>query len=642
MRRSGRTQCWIWAAIAGLLAAAGCGTSSSASAARGKRVIVLGIDAMDPAFLERHWEALPNLDRLRRSGSFHRLATTIPPQSPVAWSTFITGMDPGGHGIFDFVHRDPLTRMPLSSMAETEPPKRTLPLGPYEIPLSGATVKRFRRGEAFWQILAARGIPVTILRMPNNFPPVECEGRTLAGMGVPDLRGTFGTFTFFTSEPGAVTREVAGGRILAVSPKGNHAELVLTGPANTLRKDRQPATVRISVDVDPHMPVALFRVEGHEFVLQQGEWSGWIRVRFALIPGLADAAGMLRVYARRLRPHLEIYVSPLNLDPADPEMPISTPPSYSRELARAVGPFYTQGMAEDTAALRRGVFTLEEYLRQSRMVSEEHLKLLRFELGRFRDGLLFFHFFGVDQDSHILWGKYEDKLVETYKLADAAVGEVLRKAPDATIVVMSDHGFSRFDRAVHLNTWLWKEGFLELDDPSSASNQELFPHVDWSRTQAYSLGLNAVYLNLAGREQGGIVEPGEEAERILEAIRERLLAWRDPADNRRVVDAVYRARDVYHGPALSAAPDLIVGWAPGYRSSWQTALGAVPPQVLEDNAEEWRGDHCIAAERVPGVLITNRKVRRPDPRLADLTVTLLGEFGVPPPPQMRGRPLLGR
>jgi len=207
---------------------------------------------------------------------------------------------------------------------------------------------------------------------------------------------------------------------------------------------------------------------------------------------------------------------------------------------------------------------------------------------------------------------------------------------------MSDHGFSRFDRAVHLNTWLWKEGFLELDDPSSASNQELFPHVDWSRTQAYSLGLNAVYLNLAGREQGGIVEPGEEAERILEAIRERLLAWRDPADNRRVVDAVYRARDVYHGPALSAAPDLIVGWAPGYRSSWQTALGAVPPQVLEDNAEEWRGDHCIAAERVPGVLITNRKVRRPDPRLADLTVTLLGEFGVPPPPQMRGRPLLGR
>lgn len=622
-----------------LLGAAGCG--GGASSAGAKRVIVLGIDGMDPGFLERHWDALPNLNRLRRSGGYARLATTIPPQSPVAWSTFMTGMDPGGHGIFDFVHRDPLTRMPLSSMAETLPPKRMLRLGPYEIPLSSAEVKRFRRGRAFWQILDEHGIPVTILRMPNNFPPVECHGRTLAGMGVPDLRGTFGTFTFFTTRPTETTREVPGGRIVAVSLHEGRAELVVAGPANTLRKDRRAPTVTILVDVDSEAPVALFRVQGEEFVLKQGEWSGWVRVRFPLVWGLADAAGMLRIYAKQLKPHLEVYVSPLNVDPEDPELPISTPHSYSRELAEAVGPFFTQGMAEDTAALRRGVFTLEEYLRQSRLVSQEHLRLLRFELSRFREGLLFFHFFGVDQDSHILWGKHEATLLETYKLADAALAEILQKAPDATVIVMSDHGFSSFDRAVHLNTWLWKEGFLELDDPANASSQELFPHVDWTRTQAYSLGLNAVYLNLAGRETGGVVEPGEEAEQILANIRERLLAWRDPATGKRVVDAVYLARDVYHGEAASSAPDLIVGWAPGYRSSWQTALGAVPALVIEDNKDEWRGDHCIAAERVPGVLITNRPIRHADPRLVDLTVTLLKEFGVPPLPQMRGRALLG-
>ncbi|MCS6952973.1 MAG: alkaline phosphatase family protein [Bryobacterales bacterium] len=631
---------WGALLVAGaLVAVVGCGGRPSRGA--GKRVIVLGIDGMDPQFLERHWEALPNLNRLRRSGSYARLATTIPPQSPVAWSTFMTGMDPGGHGIFDFVHRDPATRMPLSSMAEILPPRRMLQLGPYEIPLSRGEVKRFRRGKPFWQLLDEHGIPVTILRMPNNFPPVECRGRTLAGMGVPDLRGTFGTFTFFTTRPGESTRDVAGGQIVAVAMRDHRVELAVSGPVNTLRRDRRKAVVTVAVDVDPEAPVALFRVQGQEFVLRQGEWSDWVRVRFALVRGVAEVAGMFRIYAKRLKPYVEVYISPLNLDPEDPALPISTPPSYSRELARAVGPFFTQGMAEDTAALRRGIFTLEEYLQQSRLVSLEHLRLLRFELSRFQDGLLFFHFFGVDQDSHILWGEHEHRLLETYRMADAALGEVLQKAPDATVIVMSDHGFARFDRAVHLNTWLWKEGFLHLDDPSKASDQEGFPHVDWSRTRAYALGLNAVYLNLTGRETGGIVAPGSEAENLLREIRRRLLAWRDPATGAHAAEAVYLGRDVYRGAAAHEAPDLIVGWAPGYRASWQTALGAVPGIVAEDNRDEWRGDHCIAAERVPGVLIVNRPLRQAAPRLADLTVTLLREFGVPPPSPMRGRPLFG-
>ena len=143
--------------------------------------------------METHFAELPNLNTLRQRGSFRRLATTIPPQSPVAWSSVITGMDPGGHGIFDFVHRNPTTRMPVSSMAETTEPTRSLAIGPYLIPLSGGGVRSLRAGRAFWQMLDEHGVRSSVIRMPANFPPAECEADSLAGMGTPDMTGSFGS-----------------------------------------------------------------------------------------------------------------------------------------------------------------------------------------------------------------------------------------------------------------------------------------------------------------------------------------------------------------------------------------------------------------------------------------------------------------
>jgi len=288
-------------------------------------------------------------------------------------------------------------------------------------------------------------------------------------------------------------------------------------------------------------------------------------------------------------------------------------------------------MAQDTAAWRQGVFDRDEYIAQSRQVSLEHLKLLRYGLEHFHGGLLFYHFFGVDQDAHMLWGKYDDQLLETYKMVDHTIGWVREMAGDATLVIMSDHGFSTFDRAVHLNTWLMREGFLTLDDPQNAGNEELFPHVDWSRTQAYSVGLNGVYLNLRGREREGIVEPGGEAAAVLKRIAAKLQEARDPESGKPMVGGVSLTHST-----LEAAPDLIVGYMPGYRSSWQTALGAVPAVMVEDNTEAWRADHCIDARFVPGVLISNRKSRAADPHLYDLTVSLMQEFGVGPGPGMIG------
>ena len=589
------------------------------SEAHGRQVIVLGVDGMDPGFLERHWSDLPNVARLRGQGGFRRLGTTMPPQSPVAWSTFITGLDPAEHGIFDFVHRDPRTMQPFSSMSRTVEPRFQIPLGPYVLPLSSARVETLRKGEPFWRMLWDRHIPVTIMHMPTNFPP-ERVGAAISGMGVPDLRGTEGTFTFYTDDREEIARDVPGGRIVKVAAENGRYVLPVEGPPNPLRKDRRYATADLVVEADAERDAALLTTGSARAIVQRGEWSEWLRADFPLLGWLAGARGMFRVYAKEIHPRLELYVTPVNIDPRAPDLPISAPASFSRAVAGAIGPFYTQGIAEDTSAYRQGVLDLEEFLRQSTLVRDDEMKLLRYALDGFREGLLFFYFSSIDQGSHMLWGKHEPELLEIYRAVDAAIGEVCRRFPRADIVVMSDHGFNSFDRSVNLNTWLWEKGFLALQGPPRGDD-EGFADVDWTKTQAYALGLNGLYLNIAGREKNGILRQGAETAAAMQRLARELVEFRDPANGRQVVETA---------PATGAptGPDLIVGYGRGYRGSWETALGAVPRAILEDNTDVWIGDHCINAEDVPGVLLSNRLVRVERPSLRDVTVTILEMFGV--------------
>ncbi len=447
---------------------------------------------------------------------------------------------------------------------------------------------------------------MTVIRMPTNYPPIRA-GVALAGMGVPDLRGTFGTFTYFTDDPGEESRDVAGGRIVALRPlESNRAVLEIEGPPNSLRKDGRPTFVSVTLDVDPGEPVARITAGDTIAVVKQGEWSDWLSVQFPLIRGLATARGMIRIYARQLHPELQVYVSPVNVDPRAPELPVSEPAGYSREVARQIGPFYTQGIAEDTSALRQGVFDLPEFLSQSHEVLAEERRLLRYSLAHYQGGLLFFYFSAIDQNSHVLWGKHEPELLEIYRAVDASIGEVLRRAGDAEVIVMSDHGFTTFDRMVHLNAWLWTKGL-------------------WQTKKAYALGLNGLYVNAKGQERRD----------LLAELREQLLAWRDPANGNRVVTSVALTPEGTPG----SPPDMIVGYSPGYRVSWQTALGEAPPVIFEDNQDAWIGDHCIDAAAVPGVLFSSRPVRVSDPELKDLTVSILALFGVERGPGMTGRKL---
>lgn len=602
------------------------------------RLIVLGVDGMDPVFVEKHWPQLPNLDRLRRQGGFQRLATTNPPQSPVAWSAVITGLDPNGHGIYDFLHRDPQSITPYSSMAEAEEGHRSLSLGQWVLPLQAGSVRSLRHGQTFWELLGAGGIPAAVLRMPTNFPPVEFSGESLAGMGTPDLQGGFGTFTYFTSDPAATARLVSGGRIVQLAPGGSRAELSIFGPSNPFLKNHAPSTASLVVDADAAAGTARITSRSGQFVLRAGEWSPWIRLEFPLLDPLKGASGNVRILLQSVAPHLDVYVSAVNIDPLEPALPISTPATYSRTLAEALGSYSTQGIAEDTAALRAGVLTHDEFLQQAGHVLDESMAMFRHELDRYQDGLLFFYFSSVDQHSHVLWGSDDRRLAEVYARVDQAVGLAMQRlGANGTLIVMSDHGFSTFSRAIHLNAWLMREGFLTLSDPSATGDEELFAHVDWSQTQAYALGLNEIYLNLAGREPNGIVSAGAESRALMAKIRRRLLALKDPQSGRAAVREVYSSSQISAGPPPAHAPDLVVGYEPGFRASWQTALGAVPATVIADNSEAWLADHCIDPQFVPGVFVSNRLPRLANPHLRDIPVTILRFFGLTPPQVMTGK-----
>jgi predicted AlkP superfamily phosphohydrolase/phosphomutase len=610
---------------------------------------------MDPQLLHRYEQdgRMPNFQRLEREGSFRELRTSIPPQSPVAWSNVITGMNPGGHGVYDFIERDPNTMLPEFSMARVEAPAHTLSLGSWVIPLSSGKALLLRRGRAFWQILDEHGIPATVIHIPANFPPAESRSRTLAGMGTPDMQGTYGIFSFYTDDAMDGEGERSGGVIYPVQVQDHHVSAKLYGPPNTFRKGSPQVAVDFTVWIDPTQPVAKIAIQDEEIVLREGEWSDWVQIKFALIPGLASATGICRLYMKQVSPYFKLYVSPVNIDPSQPALPLSTPANYAKDLWKQVGFYYTQGIAEDTKALSDRVLTDGEYLEQARLVLAEQLRFLDVELAKLHGGMLFAYFSSLDQNAHMFWrafdknspaydpdvsAKYGDTLEWFYQQMDQMLGRALAKADgNTTVIVMSDHGFAPYDRSFNLNTWLLANGYISLKPGPRTTPGDLFTDVDWTHTRAYGLGLNGLFLNLRGREHWGIVAPGAEAEALQNEIRDKLLAVRDPVTGLAPITRVDRAQDVYSGESVRDAPDLVVGYKRGYRAGWATDLGEFTAEVLEPNTEPWSGDHCIDYTLVPGVLLSNKKIVMPSPALTDIAPTVLAEYGIAKPANMVGQ-----
>ncbi len=661
------TKKYLWLACllafcaVGVLSLLSCQRAQGASHPR--KMIVIGVDGLDPDLLTKFMAdgKMPNFAKLAAQGSFRRLTTSIPPQSPVAWSNLITGLNAGGHGIFDFIHRDPKTLDPYFSTSKVEGPAHTFNLGKWVIPLGSGSAEQLRHGAAFWEILDQNHIHNFIYRIPANFPPIDAKGKTLSGMGTPDLRGTYGTFTFYTDDATAAVGAVEGGEIVQVEVKNNRVATNLLGPNNTFLKDAPPATEPFTVDVDPLEPVARIDLQGQKFVLKEGEWTGWLPVEFQLMPVIGNVKGICRFYLKQAHPRFQLYVSPINIDPENPALPISTPSSYSRELAKEIGEYHTQGIAEDTKARMSDVLDDKEYLEQSHTVLAEHRRAFDAEFPKFHEGLFFFYFSSLDLNAHMMWrltdpkspmydaasaAQYGGALEGFYEQIDQVLGEILPKLDEnTTLLVLSDHGFAPYRRSFNLNTWLWNNGYIVRKPDATGDSSEPFAGVDWSRTRAYGMGLNGLYVNMKGREKNGIVDPAQ-GDALMREIRDKLLAIHDPknegddpkgGDSSQVISRIDLASEVYQGPYARTGPDAIIGYNRGYRAGWTTILGAFPADVLEDNANPWSGDHCMDYTKVPGVLLSNRKIAADAPALTDIAPTILAEYGIAKREEMKGQ-----
>ena len=616
-------------------------------------MIVIGIDGMDYALSRKLIDEgrLPNLARLEQMGGFQALGTSVPPQSPVAWSNFITGLDSGGHGIYDFIHRNPETMDPYLSTSKPIEPSRTLKFGKWDIPLSGGGMELLRRGTPFWEVLEGHGIPTTIIRMPANFPPSGSAYRELSGMGTPDVLGTPGYYSFYTTMPERITANTEA-LIERVQVRDGIVEAELLGPPNPLLIESEDLKAPFTVYVDDEYLVAKIVVGQEEFILQQGEWSEWVPVEFEMIPYVQSINATARFFLREIRPEFELYVSPINLDPVAPLMPISTPVGYATELAEATGRFYTQGMPEDTNALNEGVFNNADFMTQVAMVHTEIRNQFDYVLNEFRGGFLFYYFGNLDQVSHMMWramdpehpahdpiadAPYANAVIDRYVDVDDFIGETLGKLPEnTTLVVMSDHGFTSWRRAMNLNTWLLENGYITLMNPRRVTGIPYFGNVDWESTEAYAVGLNGVYINLRGREANGSVMPLDQ-DTLSAEIAEKLLSFIDPITGEQAVTKVYHRDEVFAaGGYLDIGPDLIVGFAKGVRGSNESALGEFSTEIIFDNDHPWSGDHLMDHETVPGVLFSSRPLQRVVTSLQKLAGVLLAEFGIedfPPTPQ---------
>jgi predicted AlkP superfamily phosphohydrolase/phosphomutase len=620
--------------------------------AKFKRAVILGFDGMDPDLADRFMNEgrLPNLSKLRARGTFSKLRTTFPPISPVAWSTFMTGVNPGKHNIYDFLARDTSNYLPFLSSAEIKGPKRRLKIGKYSIPFGKTQIKGMRKGTPFWHWLGKAGIFSSVIRVPVTFPPEKFQGVLLSGMCVPDLKGSQGTFCLCTTRASNDKFREGGVRV-PVERANGVCRSYIPGPESPLaEKAGSELRVAFEAKLDVGKNQARIVVGAEKFTLKVGEYSEWIPVEFKAGLGF-NAHGICRFYLKEIAPEVELYVTPVNIDPGHPDLPISHPVTYSIYLAKLYGPYATLGLAEDTWALNEHVLDDDAFLAQAYSNHEDRERMLFDALEKTKQGLCTCVFDTTDRVQHMFWRYLEeghpaarevpreqrrDVIPDLYQRMDRLIGRVMEQIDDGTLLmVISDHGFKSFARCLNLNAWLHQNGYLALKDGKTESG-DWFEDVDWSRTRAYTMGLNGLYLNLKGREKQGIVDPTETAE-LKKELQQKLNGLTDPSSGAAGITGVFIADNVYRGPYTENSPDLIVGYGAGYRASWDSVMGKVTAQVFEDNVKAWSGDHCIDPRLVPGVLFSSHKFVEEKPAIVDVAPTILQLFGLTVPGHFDGK-----
>jgi predicted AlkP superfamily phosphohydrolase/phosphomutase len=620
------------------------------------RVVILGFDGVDPDWLERWVKAgkLPTLAKLSAAHggkAYKPLRSTNPPQSPVAWTTFATGTEPGEHGIYDFIAR--------ALGSDALPVLPTIATTSFEVQAAGPPVARnLRTGEPFWQLLGNAGVRVVALHVPYSFPPDPMrDGRMLSGLGVPDLRETNSTFTYAGTEVSEdqVAHPPGGGAMVRLKLEGGVARFDLEGPSVP---GGDGARMKLAVELTPDAAAATaaLRVDGKSAVLTVGKPSDWLELGF--VHEGTRVVGIARFLLLETGKRTRLFVTPINMHPRQPYSPISYPGALSGQIADELkGLYKTVGWDHDTSALNAEVIDEAAFLEDVDTTERQRVQMLQQRLDKDDWDLLIWVSTATDRVAHMFYRltdpehpRYEPALAARhgnaieaeYVRMDATVAAVLPKLrAEDTLLILSDHGFHGYNRGLHVNQWLRAQGLLALKNGAQSSSRDFFQDVEWSQTKAYALGTGQVYLNRQGREAGGVVSE-QDAPAIVRQIRDGLLALRDTErKDAQVVREVYIGEQAFRGARERDRPDLQVAFAEGYRTSWETILGGVPAGTFADNTKKWSGDHAASdVADTDGILIANVPIAGERPAIVDIAPTVLKLFGKPVPAQYSGKDVL--
>ena len=664
------------------------GSSPRSASSYSQKMVILGFDGMDPHLLEK-WMAegkLPNIAALAKRGGFYPLQTTHSPESPTAWASFATGVNAGKHNIYDFLVSDTTTYLPDLGLVTRTPPKFLFNY----IPVSKPKLNSIRGGTSFWVTAGKAGVRSDVLTVPVTFPPEDIEhGFMLSGLPLPDIRGTMGTFSYYATDLSRYEEgnTEMGGILRRLVFEGDTAQSDLEGPPSPIVKQKIEAIRRkgpslsesdraqlaeLQAVQDVRVPFTLkwnragksatIDIDGQTIALEQGKWTPWIDLTFK-VNFLVRLHGMVQMFLVNGGNELQLYVSPVNFKPDAPPVPMSSPEDFSATLYKEIGNYRTLGWAEATWALNEGRMDEKTFMDDLMVAFDDRARVILHRLDAKDWDLLIGVIESTDRVQHMMWRlidpkhplydaalaeKFGDSIERVYRRADDFVGEVVKRVgPDMPVMIVSDHGFHSWRKAVNLDTWLVQNGYMVMKGQSTDKKlADLFgggtfwENVDWSRTRAYAMGIGQIYFNLRGRESQGIVSPGAEAKALADELSARLLTMTDPDDGTPIIRAVYKRDDIYSGPYLQNASELQVGMNEGYRVSWQTTLGGSPPGIVYKNDRKWSADHGGYDFAITsGILVSNRPIASTAPRIIDLAPTVLKYFGIAIPTDIDGKPL---
>lgn len=577
--------------------------------------LIIGLDAFDPELAEQMISAgsLPHLEKFLKNNGYSRFAVTNPPQSEISWTSIATGLTPGAHGMFDFVHRDP-TSYALN-----------ISLLPTHNNLLGTSFTFPHNAPTIFDQAAREGYPATVLWWPATFPAhLNSPVRNIPGLGTPDIQGRLGVGVAYSLDPGLRTEKLKTPvEALKRIGKGRYSGR-LKGPVQQRGKQVQEMQLGFQCEVIDESSARLVIGE-QELILTLGKWSPILKIAFKAGP-IVNIYAITRVVMNQATPDPTLYFLPLQIHPLHAPWPYATPPGFIRQTWNTCGSFLTLGWPQDTTGLEEHWITDDQFLQLCDSIFRTRRNIFLYHLKDFREGLFANVFDSLDRVQHMFLRDRQDVIEAWYRKFDSMVGLAWQMAEnkgwrDLRILIVSDHGFTRFDYKVHLNRWLIEHGYLVLKPGEIEKNLRT---VDWSQTRAYAAGLNSLYLNLEGREGQGCV-PFHQRESLQDEIRTRLLDLRGPDARNAIIQAISQG-EAFCGPLQAYGPDLFIGYAAGYRASSQTGLGSWESTVFERNTDHWGSDHCVAAEVVPGVLFNNQGLTNfPQPSYFDFPALAIGK-----------------